>query len=85
MVFEMDWRKCLQCGWAGNPFETVTASRKIVDCDTGEWSSRAVELCPVCKGETCFDKQRATAVEAGEVPPSGINYSTVRVVQVRRA
>jgi len=25
------------------------------------------------------------AVEAGEVPPSGINYSTVRVVQVRRA
>ena len=57
-TIDIDWRKCRACGWTGTPLEAIQEGRRLVDTDTGEWSSFTVQLCPLCNKETSYDINR---------------------------
>ena len=56
---DIDWRKCKKCGWTGTPREAIQEGRRLVDEESGECSSFTVQLCPDCRKETYYDRDRA--------------------------
>lgn len=68
MSLKIDWRKCKKCGFAGTPLETIPEGRSRCYEDSEEQDSFVVQLCPNCRSETSYDRDRVVQDNITESP-----------------